>query len=85
MHNSDKMASAFVLINTEVSAEQNVLEALKKIDEVAEVYVVYGIYDIVCKITASNLHELKKVTTEGLRHIKNIRTTMTMIAVDTSQ
>ena len=76
------MASAFVLINTEVSEEQSVFEELQKIDSVKEVHVVYGIYDIVCKISADTLEELKRTTTEGLRHIKNIRTTMTMIAIE---
>ena len=36
------MASAFVLINTELGSESEVSDQLKKIDAVEESYMVYG-------------------------------------------
>lgn len=76
------MAIAFILINTEVASEEEVLEQLKELPEVEEVSLVYGIYDIICKVKADSLEELKKVTTGGMRNITKIRSTMTMIAVE---
>jgi DNA-binding Lrp family transcriptional regulator len=76
------MPTAFILINTEVTAEQEVLEMLKSQPEVEEADLVYGIYDIVVKVKAETLESLKQITTNGLRNIKLIRSTMTMIAVD---
>jgi DNA-binding Lrp family transcriptional regulator len=76
------MAIAFILINTEVASEEEVLNELKKIPEIEEVSLVYGIYDLIAKVKADTLENLKKVTTGGLRNISKIRSTMTMIAVE---
>ncbi|MEE8355267.1 MAG: Lrp/AsnC ligand binding domain-containing protein, partial [Candidatus Bathyarchaeia archaeon] len=46
------MNVAFVLINTDMGADTEVSDALRKIDEVKEVYGVYGVYDIVVRIEA---------------------------------
>jgi len=46
------MPIAFVLINTEIGSESEVLAALKKIDAVKESYMVYGVYDVVAKVKA---------------------------------
>lgn len=46
------MATAFILTNTEVGGEEEVMEGLRKIENVEEVYIVYGIYDIIAKAEA---------------------------------
>ncbi len=76
------MAVAFILINTEVAAEEEVMEELQKIPEVEIVHLVYGIYDLIVKIVANDPDTLKKSVSDKLRTIKKIRSTMTMIAVD---
>ncbi len=57
------MATTFVLINTEIGSEKEVLDELKKIDAVKESYMVYGVYDIVAKIAADTMDELKEIVT----------------------
>ena len=76
------MATAFILINTEVSMETSVLEKLKELPEVESVNLVYGIYDLIVRVKADSLDDLKKGVTGNLRKIEGIRTTMTMIAVE---
>ncbi|MHA2099456.1 MAG: Lrp/AsnC family transcriptional regulator, partial [Candidatus Kariarchaeaceae archaeon] len=76
------MATAFILINTDVAAEEEVMEQLKSIAEVKSVHLVYGIYDLIVQIEADDLDTLKKGVTENLRSIEKIRSTMTMIAVE---
>lgn len=76
------MAVAFILINTEVAAEEEVMEALQKLPEVENVYLVYGIYDLIVKIVADDSDSLKKSVSNKLRSIEKIRSTMTMIAVE---
>ncbi len=44
------MPTAFVLINTEIGAEEEVVNELKKIPYIKEAHVVYGVYDIVAKV-----------------------------------
>ena len=76
------MAIAFILINTDVACEEEVMLKLKELPEVETVHLVYGIYDLIVKVRADDLDELKKGVTGDLRNIDHIRTTMTMIAVE---
>ena len=76
------MASAYVLINTNIGGEESVIEQLKALDVVEEVSVVYGVYDIVAKITSDTMENLKEIITTKVRHLNNVRSTMTMIAAE---
>ncbi|MBC8224221.1 Lrp/AsnC ligand binding domain-containing protein [Candidatus Bathyarchaeota archaeon] len=75
------MNVAFVLINTDLGADAEVGEALRKIDEVKEVYGVYGVYDIVVRIEADTLQQLKDTISSKIRTLENVRSTLTMIVV----
>ncbi len=76
------MAVAFILINTEVAAEEEVMEELKKLPDVETVHLVYGIYDLIVKVRADSSDELKQSITRNMRNVDKIRSTMTMIAVE---
>lgn len=76
------MAEAFVLINTEVGGEGEVLKALLQMDGVEEAYVVYGVYDIVAKIKAPDIESLKKIVTTNIRKLSKVKSTLTMVVVD---
>mgnify|MGYP000536503929 CR=1 FL=1 len=76
------MPIAFVLINAEIGAEEEVLKELKKIKNVKEAYVVYGVYDIIAKIEAENMDRLKEVVTWNIRRLDKVRSTLTMIVVE---
>ncbi len=76
------MASAYVLINTEIGGEEDVIAQLKDMPEVGEVSVVYGVYDIVAKITSETMELLKENITTKVRHLNKVRSTMTMIAAE---
>jgi len=75
------MNVAFVLINTDLGADAEVGEALRKIDEVKEVYGVYGVYDIVVRIEADTLERLKDTISSKIRTLDNVKSTLTMIVV----
>ncbi len=46
------MPTAFVLINTEIGSESDVLKDMKKVEGVEEASAVYGVYDIVARVKA---------------------------------
>ncbi len=75
------MNVAFVLINTDMGADTEVSDALRKIDEVKEVYGVYGVYDIVVRVEAETLQQLKDTISSKIRTLENVRSTLTMIVV----
>ena len=76
------MPIAFVLLNTEIGAESEVVESLRKIDAVEEAYMVYGVYDVVAKIKANAMSELKEIVTRHLRSLDKVRSTLTMMAIE---
>lgn len=76
------MPIAFVLINTEIGSENEVLAALKKIDAVKEAYMVYGVYDVVAKVKADTMDKLKEIVTWHVRRLDKVRSTLTMIVIE---
>ena len=76
------MTVAFVFINTEMGAERAVLRAIKKVRGVEEVQLVYGTYDIVAKIAADTMDELRQIVIHRIRRIDKVLTTLTATAVE---
>jgi len=74
--------TAFVLVNTEIGSESEVLTALKKVDGVQEAYTVYGVYDIIAKIGAETMDKLKEIVTWHIRRLDKVRSTLTMIVIE---
>ncbi len=73
---------AYVLINSEIGAEEEVLKELKKIKNVKEAYVVYGVYDIIAKVEAESMDKLKEIITWNIRRLEKVRSTLTMMVVE---
>ena len=76
------MPTAFVLINTEIGSEANVLETLKKVEGVDEAFAVYGVYDIIARVKADTMDKLKEIVTWRIRRLDKVRSTLTMIVVE---
>jgi len=74
--------TAYVLINYEIGAEQNILNKLKNVPGVVEVSEVNGIYDIVVKIASDTLESLKNTITRHIRAIYTVRSTLTLIVIE---
>jgi DNA-binding Lrp family transcriptional regulator len=77
------MPMSFVLINAEIGSEEEVLKELKKVEGVVEAFVVYGVYDVVAKIRADTMDKLKDIVTWHVRRLNKVRSTLTMIVVET--
>ncbi len=75
------MATAFVLINAEIGAENEVLKDLKAIQEVKEAHMVYGVYDIIARVETETMQDLKDTISWKIRRLDKVRSTLTMIVV----
>ena len=76
-----KMVTAYVLLNTELDAETEVMKDMKMIVEIKEAHMVYGVYDIIARIEADTLEDLKNIISWKVRRINRVRSTLTMITV----
>jgi DNA-binding Lrp family transcriptional regulator len=76
------MPTTFVLINSDIGYEKDVVKELKKMKEVREAYTVYGVYDVIAKIEADTMDELKDIVSYKIRGLKNIRSTLTSIVME---
>jgi DNA-binding Lrp family transcriptional regulator len=83
------MPKAFVLLNTELHSEADVLKELTKIEGVEEAFLVTGVsageafliagvYDIIAKVGAETMGKLKEITWR-IRKIDKVTSTLTMI------
>jgi DNA-binding Lrp family transcriptional regulator len=76
------MAMVFVLVNSDLGAEQQVLTALQAIEGVQETYLVYGVYDILAKVEVASTALIKTVVLEQIRAISEVRDTLTLVVVE---
>jgi DNA-binding Lrp family transcriptional regulator len=76
------MPTSFVLINTEIGSEADVLKDLKKVEGVDEAFAVYGVYDIIARVRADTMDKLKETVTWRVRRLDKVRSTLTMIVVE---
>ena len=76
------MSEAVVLINTEIGAEEEVLDQLLQIKGVREAYIVYGVYDIIAFVSAGSPDELREIIVKYVRRIPRIKSTTTMTIVE---
>ena len=75
------MTTAFVLLYAELGAEIEVLNGLKMIDEVKETHLIYWVYDIIARIEADTMDDLRKVIGWNVRRLTRVRSTITMICL----
>ena len=73
------MPTAFILLNTEIGAENQVLKALKKVEGVEEAHGLWGVYDIIANVKADSMEELKDIITKRIEKINRINSKLTMI------
>ena len=76
------MPTAYVLINCESGSEPMIIEELRRIPQVIEVYKVDSPYDMIAKVTADTVDKVKEVIGLKIRGFEHIRATLTLIAME---
>jgi len=76
------MAVAYVLMNCDLGAEDDVIGGLKQIEQVREVHGTFGAYDIIAKVEAESTDKLREAITWKIRKMAKIRSTLTLTVVE---
>lgn len=75
------MSKAFVLLNCDIGAENEIISEISGISGVSEADGLTGVYDIIAKLSAESDNGISKIVTK-IRTIANIRSSLTMIVAE---
>ena len=76
------MYKTFILINCELGKESEVLEQLRKVENVVDTQETFGVYDIVARIDSDSQSQLANIISDQIRKISNINSTLTLFPTD---
>ena len=75
------MNIAYVLVQSTIGHEMEVLSDLLKIEFVKEAKGTFGYYDVLVKIETGSEKEIEKIITKKIRKVKNVNTTTTLSVI----
>lgn len=76
------MTDAYVMLNCELGAEAQILEELRQIEQVVDVFETIGTHDMLVKIQAENFEKIREIVSWNIQKMKNVRSTATLIKKD---
>ena len=77
---SDESIVAYILLITDSVNTEEIYKKLKSMEQVKEVHMIYGDYDIIFKVEVKNLAELSSFTMD-IRKNFNIKSSSTLITL----
>lgn len=75
------METAYVLVQSEVAHEMDVMNDILKLENVKEAKGTFGVYDIFVKIQANDSQKIEDVITKKIRKIKYVLSTTTLSVI----
>ncbi len=76
------MSVVYILINAELGMEEDLLQELRKMENIKEAYLTYGVYDVIVKVEAENMENLKELVAFKIRRMKEVKNTLTMTVAE---
>ena len=72
------MEKVYILISCEIGTENELLSKFKEIEEISNVTITYGDYDIVAEAETENAEKMDNLITSQIRKLDKIRSTITL-------
>jgi len=76
------MTTAYVLITCGLGHEAEIIDEIKQVEDVKEVTVVFGAYDILAKVESANVKNLSETITWKIRKLNRVRSTLTLMVTE---
>lgn len=76
------MKKAFVLLNCELGKEEDILSALRTMEQIKEVHGTWGAYDIIAEVNSDTTELLRETITWKIRRLPSIRAALTLMAIE---
>jgi DNA-binding Lrp family transcriptional regulator len=75
------MTKAYVLITTEIGRGDDVYSTLGEMEEVREVSIVAGTYDIVAIVESQSARDIGRIVMDRIQRIDGVMSTVTLMAI----
>ena len=76
------MTDAYVMLNCELGAEEKIIEKLKELEQVADVFETIGTHDMLIKLQADNFEKIREIVSRNIQQLPKVRSTSTLIKKD---
>jgi DNA-binding Lrp family transcriptional regulator len=76
------MTDAYVMLNCELGAEEEIIEKLKELEQVTDVFETIGTHDMLVKLQAENFEKIREVVSWNIQKLPKVRSTATLIKKD---
>ncbi len=76
------MTDAYVMLNCELGAEAEIIEKLKELEQVADVFETIGTHDMLVKLQADNFEKIREIVSRNIQQLPKVRSTSTLIKKD---
>ena len=80
----ESVTIAYVLIKSDLGAEENVKEQLEKLEQVQKVERTYGDYDMVVKMESEHIEKIRETIAWNIKKLDKIRSTLTLVKKETN-
>lgn len=76
------MTDAYIMLNCELGAEEEVIVKLRELEQVVDVFETIGTHDMLVKLQAENFEKIREIVSWNIQKLKNVRSTATLIKKD---
>ncbi|MCH7877408.1 MAG: Lrp/AsnC ligand binding domain-containing protein [Nitrosopumilus sp.] len=76
------MTDAYVMLNCELGAEAEIIEKLKELEQVTDVFETIGTHDMLVKLQADNFEKIREIVSRNIQKLAKVRSTSTLIKKD---
>ena len=76
------MTDAYVMLNCDLGAEEGIIEKLKELEQVKDVFETIGTHDMLVKLQAENFEKIREIVSWNIRKLDKVRSTATLIKKD---
>jgi len=76
------MTDAYVMLNCELGAEAEIIEKLKELEQVQDVFETIGTHDMLVKLQAENFEKIRETVSWNIQKLPKVRSTATLIKKD---
>ncbi len=76
------MTDAYVMLNCELGAEADIIEKLKELEQVIDVFETIGTHDMMVKLQADNFEKIREIVSRNIQQLPKVRSISTLIKKD---